>query len=68
MRVPMSQQVKEQLWSIPKSICTICKSIRIYQNPMAKCSKCGEKHCFDHIHGVIEEKGVINYCTNCLKK
>jgi hypothetical protein len=42
--------------------CKVCNTIKSYTNPMAKCSVCKEYFCYDHIIGIIETKGVIDYC------
>ena len=69
----MSQTAKETLKNAPRSVCGICHSKRTYTNPMAKCWKCKQKCCFDHITaGMFTEDMNDNdeqrdYCDSCLK-
>ena len=39
-----------KLASIRRPRCAKCNKKRTYLNPLAKCYKCGQKFCFDHIN------------------
>ena len=62
----MNQETKDKLKARGVSKCYICQRPRSYGNPLAKCTKCGKRACFDHLTGKIEKDGVGDYCDTCL--
>ena len=63
----------KRLNSLPRARCFKCKKFRYYTNPLAQCYSCGQKFCYDHIHGGHYSKGIKaseelkDVCDKCLE-
>jgi hypothetical protein len=64
----MNEDTKNKLKLYHKRKCNVCDSQISYRNPLTKCSSCNDWFCYDHITGVLEKKGIEDYCDKCLKK
>lgn len=63
----MDNATKEKLRALPTTRCVVCKTPRAYTNPMAKCSVCRKKFCYNHITIKLEKDGTVDYCDRCLR-